>query len=134
MPEVDPAAIALMAEPLNATISTIDATGAPRAIPVWFRYGDGEILIWTKDDRAWLRHLQRDPRCAFAVYNQGTTLRGVLIRGSAVITTSDDPSIDQEARRICERYLPPEDLEAYVTGYPDLRTIVSLQIDWIRSW
>lgn len=57
MPEVDAAAVALMAEPLNASISTSDASGGPRVVPIWFRYDDGKILIWTKDDRAWLRHL-----------------------------------------------------------------------------
>lgn len=134
MPEVDAAAIALMAEPLNASISTIDGAGGPRVVPIWFRYDEGKILIWTKDDRAWVRHLEREPRCAFAVYNQGVDLRGVLIRGRATVTTSDDPSIDAEARRICERYMPPEDLEPYIAQYPDLRTVVSIDIEWIRSW
>ena len=50
--EVDAAAIELMAQPLNATISTLDGAGGPRAVPIWFRYDDGKILIWTKDDRA----------------------------------------------------------------------------------
>lgn len=77
---------------------------------------------------------QRDPRCAFAVYNQGVNLRGVLIRGTATITTSDEASIDEEARRICERYMPPEDLDAYLAQYTDLRTVVSVDIEWIRSW
>ena len=40
-----------MAQPLNATISTLDGAGGPRAVPIWFRYDDGKILIWTKDDR-----------------------------------------------------------------------------------
>lgn len=130
----DAAAISLMAQPVNATLSTIDGSGGPRAVPIWFRYDDGKILIWTKEDRAWVRHLQRDPRCAFAVYNQGVDLRGVLIRGQATITTTDDSWVHEEARRICERYMPPGELEAYLGQYPDLRTIVTIEPEWIRSW
>lgn len=51
-----------------------------------------------------------------------------------MVTTTGDRRVEEEACRICERYLPPEDFEAYVAGYPDLRTIVSIDIEWIRSW
>lgn len=134
MPDFDAAAIQLLGEPLNATISTIDASGGPRAVPIWFRHVDGKITIWTTEDRAWVRHLMRDPRCAFAVYNQGVDLRGVLVRGRATVATSEEPWVDEEARRICERYVLPADLDAYLAGYPDLRTIVTIEPDWIRSW
>ena len=52
---------------LLGVVGTIDAAGFPSTIPVWYRY-DGEVVnVWTTTERAWPKHLKRNPKTSFAV-------------------------------------------------------------------
>ena len=57
----------LRRERLYATISTLDADGAPRQAVIWYRVDGDEIVINSLVGRRWPTNLLRDPRIAVAV-------------------------------------------------------------------
>jgi PPOX class probable F420-dependent enzyme len=115
-------------------VGTLRTDGSPNVTPVWFRWDGSSVKIWTTDTRAWVRHLQRDPRVAFSVQTFDSPYPAVVIRGLATMTTGDEPSVLDEIRAITRRYVAPEEVEPYVTDWPALRTIVTISPERIISW
>jgi PPOX class probable F420-dependent enzyme len=97
-------------------VGTLRTDGSPNVTPVWFRWDGSSVKIWTTDTRAWVRHLQRDPRVAFSVQTFDSPYPAVVIRG------------------LTRRYVAPEEVEPYVTDWPALRTIVTISPERIISW
>lgn len=115
-------------------VGTLRTDGSPNVTPVWFRWDGSSVKIWTTDTRAWVRHLQRDPRVAFSVQTFDSPYPAVVIRGLATMATGDEPGVLDEIRAITHRYVAPEEVEAYVTDWPTLRTIVTISPERIISW
>ena len=115
-------------------VATLRRDGSPHVIPVWFRWDGGAVTIWTTDTRAWVRNLLRDPRVAFSVQTFEEPYPAVMMRGRATASTADDAATVEEARAISRRYLPREEVEAYVARWSDLRTIVTILPEHIVSW
>jgi PPOX class probable F420-dependent enzyme len=114
-------------------IATLRRDGSPHIIPVWFRWGEGAVTIWTTETRAWVRNLLRDPRVAFSVQTFEEPYPAVMMRGRASVTTADDTTVEQ-ARAITRRYVVPEDVDEYVDRWSELRTIVTITPEHIVSW
>lgn len=89
--------------------------------------------MWTHEERLWVRNLRRDPRVAFSVQETKPPYGAVTMRGRAEISTAGDDT-DEEIRRITRRYLAEDELDGYVSAWPDLRTIVSIHPAAIRAW
>ncbi len=119
---------------LLGSIGTSFRDGSPHIVPVWYRWNGKEILIWTHETRDWVRNLSRDPRVAFVVAEAEPPFAAVVMNGRVELTTADDEAIALEIRRISSRYLQPAEVEDYVRGWPDLRTIVRIRPDSIRAW
>ncbi|SFB35892.1 PPOX class probable F420-dependent enzyme [Amycolatopsis marina] len=115
-------------------ISTLRRDGSPHIVPVWFRWNAGFVTVWTTDTRVWVRNLLRDPRAAFSVQTFEDPYPAVMMRGHATVATADDDTTVEQAREIARRYLAPEDVNGYVTDWPDLRTIVTITPDHVVSW
>ena len=91
-----------------AVVGTLRKDGSPNLTPVWFRWDGTSAKVWTTDTRAWVRNLQRDPRAALSVQTFDAPYPAVVMRGSAVLRTSDEPDVLDEIRAIAERYVRPE--------------------------
>lgn len=115
-------------------IATLRRDGSPHVIPIWFRWHDRTVRIWTTDTRAWVRNLVRDPRVAFSVQTFEAPYPAVMMRGLATVATADDAATVEQARAISNRYLAPEEVEGYVAEWSDLRTIVTINPEHIVSW
>ncbi len=115
-------------------VATLRRDGSPHVIPVWFRWHEGAVTLWTTETRVWVRNLVRDPRAAFSVQTFDAPYPAVMIRGRATIATADDAATVEEARAITRRYVAPEEVDAYVAEWTDLRTIVTVVPDRIVSW
>lgn len=115
-------------------IATLRRDGSPHVVPVWFRWDSGLVHLWTTENRVWVRNLLRDKRAAFSVQTFEDPYPAVMIRGEATARTADDVTTVEQAQAISRRYLPPEDVEAYVARWSDLRTIVTIVPDHIVSW
>jgi PPOX class probable F420-dependent enzyme len=116
--------------PLLGVVSTLMADGSPHQVPVWYRWDGERVHIWTHDERLWVRNVLRDPRVAFSVQEPGAPFAAVTMRGQAEVDY-DDPD---EIRRITERYVDAADVEAYISGWPALRTFVRIRPTRLRGW
>jgi PPOX class probable F420-dependent enzyme len=115
-------------------IATLRGDGSPHVVPVWFQWDSGAVRVWTTETRVWVRNLLSDPRAAFSVQTFEEPYPAVMMRGRATVATAHDAATVEQARAIARRYLAPEDVEAYVARWSDLRTIVTIIPDHIVSW
>ncbi len=63
----DPAIRAFLERPRFATLSTVNADGAPFSAVVWYALEGDRILFNSADGRRWPANLRRDPRVAIMV-------------------------------------------------------------------
>jgi PPOX class probable F420-dependent enzyme len=125
---------AFLDRPLLGVVSTLRRDGSPHAVPVWFRYDGESVRIWTDERRAWVRNLRRDPRVAFVVAEMDPPYAGVIVRGEGMVRTRADEATAAEIRAITSRYIPEDEVEEYVTRWPDLHTIVTIRPSSIAGW
>jgi PPOX class probable F420-dependent enzyme len=97
-----------------AVVATIHRNGHPHLTPNWYRY-DGRVLTFiTRKDRLKYRNLRRDPRISVCIYDPPAASNYVVISGTA---TWNDQDIWDEARRIIERYRPPDQVDDYLARW-----------------
>jgi nitroimidazol reductase NimA-like FMN-containing flavoprotein (pyridoxamine 5'-phosphate oxidase superfamily) len=99
-------------------IGTIDASGLPRVVPLWF-IRDGDDIVFTPRTASMVHvNLARDPRVGFTIDEASAPYRRVAVQGTAV--TRYEPGHDDEwrelYRRIAERYVPVESAAAYISA------------------
>ena len=64
-------------------LACLGSTGAPVVLSLWFRYHDGALWCASRPTSRVVRHLARDPRCAFEVARDAPPYRGVRGQGRA---------------------------------------------------
>lgn len=124
---------AFLDRPHLAVIATTRRDGAPHAVPVWYRHDGSRILVWTGRDRAWVRHLLRDPRVAMTIGEPGAPFGAVLISGDASFHEGEH-WIAEEIRRITARYIPADEVAPYIERWSGLAGMVAIIPSRIRSW
>ena len=108
-------------------VCTCRPDGSPQANPVWFRASREQIHIWTDTARRWVKNLQREPRVAFSVHENSPPWASMTIRARAELVDLAIEHTHEEIRRICARYLPAEEIDAYIEQWPQTRSIVVLE-------
>ncbi len=120
---------------LVGVVGTLGADGFPHLVPVWFRWDDERIHIWTLAARAWVRNAARDDRVAFSVQEDQVSNFGVTLKGRARIVTSDGPWVTDQIWAITRRYIAAEpEAKTYIDRWLHLRTIVSITPEKIHAW
>ena len=119
--------------PLLGVVGTIDTAGYPSTIPVWNRYEEEAVHIWTTTKRAWPRHLQREPKVSFSVVETEPPFAAVLIKGKAEIIV-DAPDHWAKVRRITERYIATEEVDAYIEPWSMLDAMCVIHPEKFISW
>ena len=68
-----------------AVLATVQADGAPLAMPMWFLHGPAALTMISVEDTQKVRNLRRDSRvCVVAeAVSGGGEIRGVTVQGSA---------------------------------------------------
>ena len=125
--------IAFLTEPGHLVrLATVDESGAPRVVPIWFAYEDGLVYVTPRERSAWWADLQRDPRCALVIDEEALPYRKVVARGAVTVVHgpgSDDAWRDLY-RRIAARYVGEEAGEAYIqTTIAEPRALLSFPLD-----
>ncbi|QDZ15531.1 pyridoxine/pyridoxamine 5'-phosphate oxidase [Humibacter ginsenosidimutans] len=107
-------------EPLAATLSTVDATGAPdaRVLVIKNVTDDFRIDIATGLESAKGRQLVADPRCALTFY-WSALARGVRVRGVAHAGTAAESAADFLARHPDARAIAATELQSSPMLDPD---------------
>ena len=119
---------------LLAVIGTNGREGHPLLVPVWYRWDGEAILVWSLESRAWIQNALRDPKVGVSVQEESAPQMAVIMRGAATVETSDGSPIDDEIRRISQRYVPEESIPGYLRDWPELRTIVRIVPQRIFVW
>jgi PPOX class probable F420-dependent enzyme len=119
---------ALLERPgLLGVVGTTRADGSPHAAPVWFRFDGEAIRIWTDEERVWVKNVRRDGRVSFSVHENEPPWTSVVVRGNATISPQPLSEVMAEIERISARYLPRSEIEGYVAGWPQTRSIVTIE-------
>lgn len=126
---------AILERPLLAVVATTRDDGSPHSVPVWFRFDGEKIRIWTGEDFGWGKNARARPHVALTVCDSTDHFSGaVLVRGTASFASGDEPSINEEIRRIAGRYLEPDRVEPYLARFPHLRTIATIEPAYVQAW
>ena len=117
-----------------AVLATLQADGAPLAMPMWFLHGPTSLTMISVADTQKVRNLRRDPRVsvvAEAVSGSGE-IRGVVVQGR-IEFLSDGP----ERRALIERFHAKyRGLERLWGGksMPANRVMFKIVPSRVRSW
>jgi nitroimidazol reductase NimA-like FMN-containing flavoprotein (pyridoxamine 5'-phosphate oxidase superfamily) len=102
-----------LAEPHIAALSVSDGPGrGPLTVPIWYQYEPGgEVWILTESTSRKARLIAAAGRFTLMVDRVTPTTRYVSVEGPVTRTI---PGTDELRREITERYLPPEQAQAYL--------------------
>lgn len=122
----------LLAAPSPAVLTTYRNDGTLLLSPVWYRWnGEAsfEIVIALGDVKA--RHLERDRRCGFLVFETARPFRGLELWTEAELIECD---VRATRRAIAERYLGADSAEAFTRSRDDHAFLVRLTEATPRVW
>lgn len=99
-------------EPNVAILSTIGPESRPHAVPIWFVYDKGEIVMTAGAGSQKVRNITRNPDVALTVDRRVLPYYAVMIQGVAEV----GPPPSEELRgRLAVRYLGEELGQRYVS-------------------
>ncbi|MCC6221871.1 MAG: pyridoxamine 5'-phosphate oxidase family protein [Thermoleophilia bacterium] len=121
---------------LCAAIATVQPDGFPRAVPVWYRWDGGRVLVWGGAGRRWVRDLLAEPRVAISVHEHGEPWSAVTLRGLASVRTGQLGELRDEIEAIVRRYVPASEVDATIAGYDDgsLHALVTIEPTAVEAW
>jgi len=117
-----------------AVLATVQADGAPLAMPMWFLHGPAALTMISVADTQKVLNLRRDPRVcvvAEAVAGDGEVL-GVAVRGRAEFL-SDGPARRALVERFHDKYRRLERLWGG-KAMPANRVMFRIVPSRVRSW
>jgi nitroimidazol reductase NimA-like FMN-containing flavoprotein (pyridoxamine 5'-phosphate oxidase superfamily) len=102
---------AFLARPLIARLATADG-GQPRVVPMWYRWDGGSLWMETSPTFPNYRILKRNPRAAVTIDESlgGLQLRAVVMVGDMEIIDEPATGVEDELRRIYQRYLTRDEM------------------------
>jgi PPOX class probable F420-dependent enzyme len=91
----------LVARPVLASLTTLNADGSPQITPLWVEMDGDDLLFNTAEGRIKARNLHRDPRVAVSVVDPDDPYNVVAVQGKVVDITTDgaDAHIDSLAKK-----------------------------------
>ena len=131
----DPRIQGFLATKEVAVLATLQADGAPLAMPMWFLHGPTSLTMISVADTQKVRNLRRDSRvCVVAEAGEGGgDIRGVSVRGRAEFLPEGSARLALAARFL-EKYHPR--LERLWGGrvMPPNRVMFRIVPEHVRSW
>ena len=116
-----------------ARICTHNTDGTIHAVPVWYYYDNGKILIGAPKTSRRVRNLRRNNIMTLLIDEFGPPTRGVIIYGKASI---DEEILEETAISIFKRYMPQEKAKGYYKGLAEISEWVKITVtpDHIASF
>ena len=125
----------LISEPHVAVLATHRADGSVLLSPVYQEWRDGgfNVVVTSNDVKA--RHLRRDPRVSFALFEDGAPYRGLEIHTTARLITE---GASEAQRRLIARFdgeeIAEADSAAFEAEAPPLIVRLEPGPGELRSW
>ena len=104
-------------DPWVCVLSTVGPGGEPHSAPMWYVRDGGDLLIVTGLGSQKQRNLERDTRVGVVVDRRQRPYYAVMIQGRAV---PDAATIAEVRSRLAGRYLPAEDVAAFLSSRRDI--------------
>lgn len=123
---------AFLDEPLVGALSVLRPDGSPHAVPVWYHWDDGRVVVFADAGSGWVGWVERDPRVAFTVFEHVHPLRAVYIRGAASVRLGSLPELRDQIRGIVARYRAADKVEATIDEYGGGKVVVTITPGSIR--
>ena len=113
-------------------LATVQADGAPLAMPMWFLHDPAALTMISVDATQKVRNLRRDPRVCVVAEAGGDGVRGVTVQGRAEFL-SDTSQRRALVERFHEKY---RRLERLWNGkaMPASRIMFRIVPSRVRSW
>jgi PPOX class probable F420-dependent enzyme len=130
----DPRVQVFLATKEVVVLGTVQADGAPLAMPMWFLNDAGALTMLSVEATQKVRNLRRDPRvCVVAESGTRGDIRGVAIQGRAEFL-ADSPERRQLVERFHAKYRP--ELERLWGGraMPPSRVMFRIVPGRVRAW
>ena len=107
----DEDAKAFLAGPHICVLATTGPGDTTHAMPMWYLYHDGEILLMTGPKSQKVKNVERTGKATVVVDSREPPYYAVMVRGDADIL----PALDEARRRATmSRYISGEALEKYM--------------------
>ncbi|WP_086780310.1 TIGR03618 family F420-dependent PPOX class oxidoreductase [Crossiella equi] len=121
-----------LAEPRVAILAVARGGRGPLAVPVWFDFRDGELLVWTRAGSRKAALIRAAGRCTLSVQQPELPYRYVTAEGPA--HCEPDPS-REALLAIVTRYLPQAQAQEYVdsTRTPDAVLVRMRPESWLSA-
>jgi PPOX class probable F420-dependent enzyme len=127
----------LLALPLTMSLATNGRDGWPHVVAMWYGLLDGALGFLTFRSAQKYRNIERDPRvsCLVEDGNSYGELRGVLVRGTALVVDDDEQRL-RLATNVTERYQGPLDRAGIESVRASIAKRVVLRVDVhaVASW
>jgi len=110
-PPLPAAAVAMLAKPNPAVITTLRPDGQPVSTATWYLWDDGRVLVNMDEGRRRLAYLRADPRIALDVLDDGDWYTHLSIIGRVEELREDDglADIDRLSRHYTGNPYPRRD-------------------------
>ena len=115
-------------------LATLQADGAPLAMPMWFLHDPGAITMISVDGLQKVKNLRRDPRvCVAAESADAHGIRGVTIQGRAAFL-ADTPERRALVERVLTKYHPRLEKLWGGRAMPENRVMFKIAPSNVLSW
>ena len=112
-----------------AHVATLMPDGSPQVTPMWVEMRGDRILINTDDGNVKINNIQRDPRVAISIADQGNPYRSAFIRGRVVGVRREGAS--EHIDRLAKKYM---NVDKYPYHDPDQpRAIIEIEPETVGS-
>lgn len=99
---------------LHVGILSIQREGkGPLAVPIWYQYEDGVVMIWMSGDSVKAKLLRRHGRATMTVQNETPPYQYAMVEGPVTVTPSD-----RDILPVAIRYLGHEMGRGYAAQNP----------------
>ncbi|MEU2005532.1 pyridoxamine 5'-phosphate oxidase family protein [Rhodococcus sp. NPDC019616] len=112
---------------LHVGVIAVDREGrAPLAVPIWYGYEPGgEVAVWTGRGSLKERLIRAAGRYSLVAQDEAPPYRYVSVEGPA--TFDESPTAD-DIRGLATRYLPAEEVDAFVVQSFDAASAVLIRM------
>lgn len=122
-----------LAAPHVAILAVSRAARGPLAVPVWYDFRDGEVLVWTRSSSRKAALIQQTGRFSLAVQHAQPPYGYVTVEGP--VTTWQTSPATADLERLAGRYLPPAEAAEFVKANqtPDAVLIGMRPESWLSA-
>ncbi len=122
---------AFLRRPNVAVVATVGPDGQPHAVPTWYEYDDGQIVLHMEPRSRKCRNLRQNDRVSICVDTKTAPYQAVIVYGRASLEMGTD---EERSRRMAVAYLGEALGNRYADAFGGERVIVRVRPERTVSW